>query len=237
MTRRAVTILGLALAASCAAASVRAASLSAEASDDRNELGSTATTLESVHIEQAYPQPAFHAVKKVAAPAQSGSANPLWEISLETLQATRDRPLFSGSRRPPPPPVVAAAPVVAPPPPPPPAEPEKPLFTLVGVVHGAEADVGLFLDQSGKILRLRIGQEQEGWVVRSVEVRKTVLQKDSQQVMLELPARNAEIGAPPHSALAAITQPSPDPVAAFKPGRVPGLQPPCDLDGSCPGRP
>ena len=40
---------------------------------------------------------------------QPGQGNPLWTIPLESLRETRDRPLFSATRRPPPP-VVAEAP-------------------------------------------------------------------------------------------------------------------------------
>jgi general secretion pathway protein N len=52
------------------------------------------------------------------------SANPLWAIPLSALTATRNRPLFTPSRRPPEP-VVASAPAAGAraPPPPPPAAP------------------------------------------------------------------------------------------------------------------
>src|SRR5262249_59935905 len=50
------------------------------------------------------------------------AGNPLWAVPLSALTVTRDRPLFSASRRPPPPAGVAPPPVVrAKPPPPPPA--------------------------------------------------------------------------------------------------------------------
>ncbi|MGO9672598.1 MAG: hypothetical protein ACLPSF_00210 [Methylocella sp.] len=125
---------------------------------------------------------------------RSGEANPLWAIPLENLRATRERPLFSASRRPPPPPVVAAAPVVSAPPPPPPAEPENPGMTLVGVVHGAKEDIGVFINQMDQsVIRLRIGEEDHGWVEHSVDLRSATLEKDSQQVKLELPARNATV--------------------------------------------
>jgi hypothetical protein len=56
--------------------------------------------------------------------------NPLWGIPISSLSATRERPIFSASRRPPAPMPVAEAP------PPPPAEPEHPPFTLVGTAIG-----------------------------------------------------------------------------------------------------
>ena len=132
--------------------------------------------------------------------------NPLWAIPLDNLRATRERPLFSASRRPPAPPVVAAAPVEAPPPPPPPSEPEKPQLALVGVVHGAAEDIGIFVNQMDQsVIRLRVGQDDHGWVVRAADLRAMTLQKDSQQVKLELPARDST--APPGSEVASIAPP------------------------------
>src|ERR1700678_4820686 len=37
-----------------------------------------------------------------AAPERPASANPLWALPLTTLSTTRERPIFSASRRPPP---------------------------------------------------------------------------------------------------------------------------------------
>ena len=48
------------------------------------------------------------------------SANPLWAIPMSSLAATRNRPLFTPSRRPPAPVVANAPPPLRPPPPPPP---------------------------------------------------------------------------------------------------------------------
>ena len=45
------------------------------------------------------------------------SGNPLWAIPIKDLSETRDRPIFTPSRRPPPPPVVEK-PYTPPPPPP-----------------------------------------------------------------------------------------------------------------------
>jgi general secretion pathway protein N len=148
------------------------------------------------------------APRAVAAPQASHArkGNPLWAIPLDNLRATRERPLFSASRRPPAPPVVAAAPVEAPPPPPPPSEPEKPQLALVGVVHGAAEDIGVFINQMDQsVIRLRVGQDDHGWVVRAADLRAMTLQKDSQQVKLELPARDAT--APPGSEVASMAPP------------------------------
>jgi hypothetical protein len=117
-----------------------------------------------------------------AEPAKAG--NPLWGIPLSTLSATRDRPLFSMSRRPP----IAAVP--APPvpvlvnPTPPPAPP----FTLVGTVIGGKIRIGVFLNESSKIVtRIREGEADSGWTVRSVDPRSAVLGSDGRMVTLDMP--------------------------------------------------
>jgi general secretion pathway protein N len=117
--------------------------------------------------------------------------NPLWAIPLKDLTATRERPIFSPSRRPPTPAVIAApaAPVVAPPRP---AEPSRPQLTLVGTIIGTQRGFGIFQDQGGnKALRLQTGEVHEGWVLREVHARATVFQKNDVKVTLELPAQTS----------------------------------------------
>jgi general secretion pathway protein N len=219
--------IGLAIAAGalCAFPALGQAAGSGEpsAAAARNDLISGAP--QQIAPQPSAPQPAeavadgaADAPRPVAAPAaarRSGDANPLWAIPLDRLRATRERPLFSVSRRPPPEPVAFVAPVVSepppPPPPPPPAEAEKPPMTLVGVVHGPNDQIGIFLDRTGPaVIRLRVGEQDRGWVVRSVDSRTATLEKENQQVKLELPARNAQAGdAGPE--IAAITSPPPSP--------------------------
>ncbi len=116
------------------------------------------------------------------------SANPLWAIPLSSLTATRERPLFSASRRPPPP-VMAPVPIVrAAPPPPPPAEPEKPGLALVGTVLGGPDSFGIFIDETSRIsMRLRVGDQHDGWTLRSVQKREATLEKDQQIEVVEMP--------------------------------------------------
>jgi hypothetical protein len=123
----------------------------------------------------------------VPAPERALSANPLWGIPLTSLSGTRDRPIFSSSRRPPAP---AAAPaiiakVVAPPKP---REPERPPLSLVGTIASGEEGFGIFLDQSTKTaLRLRLGEDFQGWKLRTVQGREATLEKDQQAITLALP--------------------------------------------------
>lgn len=124
------------------------------------------------------------------------TGNPLWAIPLDSLRETRDRPLFSVSRRPPPPVVAEAPKAIAPIAAAPPAAPEKPQVTLVGVVHGPGLDLAILVDEADKsLVRLRIGQSVGGWTVHGVDTRAATLEKAQQQVKLELPARNTETAA------------------------------------------
>jgi hypothetical protein len=146
------------------------------------------------------------------------SANPLWAIPLAQLPNTRDRPIFSPSRRPPPPAVAPAAipkvAAVAKP-----REPERPQVSLVGTIASDDEGFGIFLDQSTKaVFRLRVGEDYQGWKLRSVQGREAVLERDQQVVPLALPQPSAgqmAIEVPPPLAnvgklLSVTTPPRPD---------------------------
>jgi general secretion pathway protein N len=134
-------------------------------------------------------------VRVVAPPAEPErplSANPLWAIPLAKLSGTRDRPIFSPSRRPPPP-VVAAEPAPAPPPPPRKKELEPPPLSLVGTIASDEESFGIFLDPSTKqALRLKLGEDYQGWKLRAVRSREVTVERDQQSAVLTLPAPSAQ---------------------------------------------
>jgi general secretion pathway protein N len=116
------------------------------------------------------------------------SGNPLWAVPLSALTATRDRPLFSASRRPPAPPVVASPVVQTRPPPPPAPGPQKPRMALVGTVAGVDG-IAVFVDQGTQaIIRLRTGEGHEGWILRKVGTREVTLQNDQDIAILALPS-------------------------------------------------
>jgi general secretion pathway protein N len=132
-----------------------------------------------------------------AAPARALSPNPLWEIPLSNLSSTRERPIFSPSRRPPP--VLIAAPPTPPAPPPPPKSPrvERPQLSLVGTVSGDDEQFGIFVDQTSKAaLRLRIGEDYQGWKLRTVQGREVTLQYEQQTAILTLPEPGTTLGQP-----------------------------------------
>jgi hypothetical protein len=101
-------------------------------------------------------------------PAIDRTGNPLWAVPIDSLTATRDRPLFSASRRPPSPPAIFTA--AAPPPPPVAAPlPDRPPLVLLGTIIGGTLHVGIFHEEATtKTIRLSVGESREGWVLRSV---------------------------------------------------------------------
>lgn len=120
-------------------------------------------------------------------PPAAGAArgNPLWGISVQSLTATRERPLFTPGRRPPPsaeptPLIVPAATAPAPPP--------RPPLALIGTVVGPNEGFGIFLDQtSNTVIHLRTGDVHRGWTLKQVTVRGVLLQMDRRSAELALP--------------------------------------------------
>jgi hypothetical protein len=124
--------------------------------------------------------------------ARSLSDNPLWGIPLTKLPNTRDRPVFSSSRRPPPP-VVAEPAVTRPPPPPRKVDIEPPQLSLVGTIAGDDESFGIFLDQSTKVaLRLKIGEDFQGWTLRAIRGGEVTMEKDEQRAVLTVPSPGSE---------------------------------------------
>jgi hypothetical protein len=157
-----------------------------------------------------------------AAPKPLVSANPLWAIPLSTLTATRERPLFSPSRRAPTP-VVANAPAIPQQrPPPPPAVAQHPDMILVGTVTGETRGVAVFIDTTTRgTIRLRTGEDHKGWTLRSVEARSVTLHKGNTTETLALPPPSGTAGSTPIvSALPPAPPPAPvmaQPVGAVGP--------------------
>jgi hypothetical protein len=115
------------------------------------------------------------------------SANPLWAMPIKQFAVTRERPIFLPSRRPPAPPpsMVTVAKVIAPPKP---KEPEQPQLSLVGTIASDEDSFGIFVDQATKaVIRLRIGEEFQGWTLQTVKSREVGFQKNQQDFVVALP--------------------------------------------------
>ena len=132
-----------------------------------------------VRIDDDHQQPAA---------SEISSGNPLRAIPLKELSATRERPIFSPSRRAPTP-AVATTPYT-PPQPARPLEPERPQLSLVGTIAGDGESFGIFLDRSANtVLRLKMGEAHKGWILREVRRREIVLEKGDSTATLALPAR------------------------------------------------
>jgi hypothetical protein len=124
------------------------------------------------------------------APELSTTGNPLWAIPVSKLSTTRDRPLFSASRRPRTP-TVAAAPtptMVAQPP-----APETPPFTLVGTIIGENSRIAIFFDGAlNTATGVKQGDSDSGWILRSVDPRSAILDGSGRTVTLDLPEPAAQ---------------------------------------------
>jgi len=100
-------------------------------------------------------------------------ANPLEAQPLDRLSATRDRPLFSPTRR------------TTPPPPPPPPEqppvavvPQPPNLTLSGIVMDDEGARAIIHSSATKADRVQVGDDIGGWKVVQIDGRHLVLSLD-----------------------------------------------------------
>jgi general secretion pathway protein N len=128
--------------------------------------------------------------RSVTAPVLRG--NPLWGISLQSLGATRERPLFSPSRRPP------MSTALAPPPEPvkvavPAESNEPPPFNLVGVVTGTKVSLAIFVNTTTHdTVSLRIGEGHDGWILQSVSGREVVLERNNRTAVVSLPKPTGE---------------------------------------------
>jgi general secretion pathway protein N len=131
------------------------------------------------------PSPAEHE-PLVAQTGQPPSGNPLWRIPLNQLSETRDRPIFSQSRRPPaadaPATAVLNSPVLVP------KQPERPPLSLIGTIVNGRDGFAIFVDQTTKAaLQIRMGADYRGWMLRQIEARSVTLQKGQDVAVLSFP--------------------------------------------------
>jgi general secretion pathway protein N len=128
------------------------------------------------------------------------TGNPLWSVPLSKLSATRDRPLFSASRRPPPQAVVG--PVVETAKPPVQAAVPEPLnLTLVGAVVGESDAIAVFIDRANHgTIRMRAGDSRGGWQLSSIVGREATLRNGDRTEVLVLLKPGAIADAAPAAA-------------------------------------
>lgn len=120
---------------------------------------------------------------------KSRQANPLWDIPLASLASTRERPIFSRSRRPS---AVIAAPS--------PAQPSqlavketKPPLALVGAIAAGKDGIAIFVDaKTQAVFRLKTGESHSGWTLLTVAGREVKLQKQDQSATFVIPISMAK---------------------------------------------
>jgi hypothetical protein len=174
--RRAYPLLAAAALLGAVAAYVGTAETTAPPSNRANPSGEAAPVRTAARSRDA------------AVESRPPAGNPLWALPLKQLSMTRERPIFSPSRRPPPSATANYVAPVAVRTPPKPKEPEKPSITLLGTILGTTESIGIFLNPATRdIVRLRLGEDHEGWALRSVKTREVTLVKDRERVVLELP--------------------------------------------------
>jgi general secretion pathway protein N len=146
-------------------------------------------------------------------PKTSGTAVPVGNavlaVPLSKLTVTRDRPIFSASRRPPPPP---PGPFIAKPvePPKPVEKEQQPPLILVGTVAGEDSGIAVFVEQATEnVVRLRINESYKGWTLRSIQGREVTLLNDPKSSVLALaPPGGATEPASAQAALEPVKRPS-----------------------------
>jgi hypothetical protein len=147
----------------------------------------SAETPQSSAMPEALPAPRVVQVQAKPVP----SDNPLWGIPVKQLSITRERPIFSTSRRPPPPVAVGPPPVaVAPPSVQKPREPEQPELVLLGTIVNEEDGYAIFMDKAKRTpVRIRIGSSYDGWVLQGIKSGVATLEKERDSAILTLPKR------------------------------------------------
>jgi hypothetical protein len=177
--------------------------------------------------------PAFAADGASQVHVEDGAApaSPLAGEPLDRLATTRERPLFSPTRRPPPPPVVQSA---APPPPPPP----PPNVALFGVVmDGDEARAIVRTGPAAAVMRVRVGDDIGGWRVAQIDGRRIVLVLDDRIATFTMFAGNGAIGAPRGGSEAPPAAQNVPPAGQNSPSQTPQQnQPPQNQPASPPHR-
>ncbi len=125
-------------------------------------------------------------------PQAIGRPNPLWAIPIASLSATRERPIFSPSRR---------SPLKAAPPAPQQSlrgnEPNRPLLALVGTVVATPEGIAIFHEEKSKdIVRLRTGESHSGWTLTAVKAREVTLSHGHETAVLVIPSPPAQSSPP-----------------------------------------
>jgi hypothetical protein len=141
------------------------------------------------------------------------------QISLEDLSATRDRPLFSPSRRPPASNVIAVAVAPPQPPAPPPVPLPAPNLTFLGTFESpTEVGAAVQIPPNDKPTIVRYGTIINGWRVVDISHRKLTLAVDDRKTVFTLFDPKNPNGEPSNTA---PTAPQFHPAPAITPAPAP----------------
>jgi hypothetical protein len=120
-------------------------------------------------------------------PRTEQNVNPLANLTLDKLHDTLGRPLFEKSRRP------VEAPAPPPPPPPvlvapaPPPSIDRNALSLLGVVASQGRAIALINRKAtGQNVRVRVGDEVDGWTIISIEPQRVMIRHGDTQIALQL---------------------------------------------------
>ena len=149
----------------------------------------------------------FLAAVAIAAPAQAqnpviepgAGVNPLSDLDLESLAATRTLPLFTPTRSAPvvepiiPEAVLVEPEIVAAP------EPVPPALRLVGLVMTDSEQMALLADQAtGMVHRLRAGESYDGWTLNIIDGRTVAFSNAGREHVLTMFEQFDASSAPQH---------------------------------------
>ena len=139
-------------------------------------------------VSQPYPAAAVLGVTMAALllTAEPSRAQDSSKLSIESLSATRDKPLFSPTRQKPP---VQSALVAAKEPDDKPATDEnaRPAYALVGIIAGADAVTVLLRDsKKDQLIKVRSGDRLGNWLVSATSNYSVQLQNGPRKLNLEI---------------------------------------------------
>jgi len=117
--------------------------------------------------------------------AAAKRGNLLWSIPLASLNATRERPILSPTRRPSSIASKSTSPLMP--------TATQPQLALLGAIAGDDEGIAILMDGFTKvIIRLKTGESYAGWTVQSVRPREVTLQKEQRTTILVLPGPPAK---------------------------------------------
>ena len=120
-----------------------------------------------------------------AGPSSPSALNPLAAVSLSSLVNTRERPIFTPTRRAPKLPNVLPPKLIA--------EPSRPELALLGVITEGTGGLAICRDEKTQlVVRLQIGQTYAGWTLQKLDHREAAFERDNKTSVLTIPSAPAK---------------------------------------------